>query len=309
MKNILIAFSLFNFIFMAMASSPKEQITVPKFGNVEIYKPEVEKRGLIIFLSGDGGWNAGVSDMAKEVVPLGYWVAGVNITSYLKSTAQSKEACFYSAGDLENLSKHIQKKYNFEKYYHPILMGYSSGATLVYVAYAQAPENTFRGAISLGFCPDLNVNKVPCKGGDLKFTPLPKGHGYLFDKTPLSMANWYVLNGEKDQVCTYPEAKSFVTDVKDAHLITLPKVGHGFSVYANWMPQLKDSIAKLGTDEVPSATLPTDLTELPIVEILPEKVSSLPSNTPTWRKMVLMSASGARLATLTPYQKTNDFCP
>ena len=113
MKNILIAFSLFNFIFMAMASSPKEQITVPKFGNVEIYKPEVEKRGLIIFLSGDGGWNAGVSDMAKEVVPLGYWVAGVNITSYLKSTAQSKEACFYSAGDLENLSKHIQKKYNF----------------------------------------------------------------------------------------------------------------------------------------------------------------------------------------------------
>jgi len=49
-------------------------------------------------------------------------------------------------------------------YQRPLLVGYSSGATLVYAALAAAPPEAFAGAISLGFCPDLEIHKPLCHG-------------------------------------------------------------------------------------------------------------------------------------------------
>jgi len=37
----------------------------------------------------------------------------------------------------------------------------------------------------------------------------------------------------------------FVSKTKGAELITLPKVGHGFSKWSDFMPQWKDAISRL----------------------------------------------------------------
>jgi type IV secretory pathway VirJ component len=81
--------------------------------------------------------------MARELSSLDVLVAVIDINRYLKSLKNSKDACSYPAADFEALSKYIQKKLNFPRYKVPVLVGYSSGATLVYAILAQAPPNTF----------------------------------------------------------------------------------------------------------------------------------------------------------------------
>lgn len=79
---------------------------------------------MVLFVSGDGGWNLGVVDMAKALTSLDALVAGIDITSYLKKLKASKEACNYPAADLEGLSQFLQKRYDFPDYVSPVLVGY-----------------------------------------------------------------------------------------------------------------------------------------------------------------------------------------
>jgi type IV secretory pathway VirJ component len=73
--------------------------------------------------------------------------------------AKDKGACSYPAADFEQLSMMLQRKYHFASYQKPILVGYSYGAVFIYGLIAQAPAGTFKGGISLGFCPDIDLKK------------------------------------------------------------------------------------------------------------------------------------------------------
>jgi hypothetical protein len=56
-------------------------------------------------------------------------------------------------------------------YHVPVLVGYSSGATVVYAALVQSPPGTFAGALSLGFCPDQDFSGAAlCPGAGLHYT-------------------------------------------------------------------------------------------------------------------------------------------
>jgi type IV secretory pathway VirJ component len=56
---------------------------------------------------------------------------------------------------------------------------------------------------------------------------------------------WIVLHGKLDIVCNYSEVVDFVKKTNNAELITLPKVGHGFSKWSDFMPQWKDAFTRL----------------------------------------------------------------
>ena len=120
--------------------------------------PEGTPQSVAIFLSGDGGWNLGVVSMAHALIDMGAVVIGVDIRQYLgalgKGARRENAPCQLIAGDFENLSHQIQKEIGMFVYHVPVLVGYSSGATVVYAALAQSPPGTFAGALSLGFCPD-----------------------------------------------------------------------------------------------------------------------------------------------------------
>ncbi len=73
------------------------------------------------------------------------------------------------AVSFEGFSHFVQQKYGLGVR-SPILVGYSSGATLVYATLAQAPVGTFKGALSLGFCPDLEWRMPLCRGEGLDTT-------------------------------------------------------------------------------------------------------------------------------------------
>jgi type IV secretory pathway VirJ component len=233
-----------------LAGQPSETLTLPTFGKVELYAPKGMPDQVVLFVSGDGGWNLGVVSMAERVRDLGALVVGIDIRAFVKSLEASK-SCAYPAGALEELSRAVQLHRRLPAYKRPILVGYSSGATLVYAALAAAPPETFAGAISLGFCSDLEIHNAPCRQRGLAFEKKTRGVGY--DLAPFGglAAPWMVLQGEVDQVCDPATTRAFVAATGATRLFSLPKVGHGFSVPRNWEPQFVEAYRAIASAHAP----------------------------------------------------------
>lgn len=239
-----------------------------RFGKVALYAPPAEPDQVVLFISGDGGWNLGVVDMARELAGLDALVVGVDIRQFLKSMETSQDRCAYPAADFEALGQFVQKKLGYKTFHRPVLVGYSSGATLAYATLAQAPAGTFRGAVSLGFCPDLMLHKSLCKGTGLSHKTDPK-LGQVFDPALRLDDPWVVLQGGQDQVCSPDATAAFVGKVTGGSLVSLPKVGHGFSVSRNWMPQFRaafSAFARPLPSEAPQ-TATGGVDDLPLVTV------------------------------------------
>jgi type IV secretory pathway VirJ component len=258
---------MFNVLFGIQAAETTSQFG--RFGKIALYRPSAQPAHVVLFVSGDGGWNLGVIDMARELAALDTLVVGIDITNYLKQLERSSEACVYPAADFELLSKHVQQELGFSRYTTPLLMGYSSGATLVYAALAQAPGNAFLGAISLGFCPDFDLSKPFCRGSGLAWTKEPQGKGYHFIPATHLAVPWIVFQGAIDQVCDTEKTRAYVNQVNNAKIVVLPKVGHGFSVPKNWLPQFKKEFVQLMEQKPGQPVQPStgELKNLPLVEV------------------------------------------
>ena len=128
-----------------------------------------------------------------------------------------------------------------------MLVGYSYGATLIYGILTQAPANTFKGGIALGFCPDIELKKPLCKGNGLTQHVLKPGVSFWLERTELLTAPFIVLNGFKDQTCPYAATAKFLQGMPMVELVALPKVGHGFSIADNWLPAFNKAYSKILT--------------------------------------------------------------
>ncbi len=237
----------------APARGSEETFSFSPFGTVHVYAPPGPPAQVVLFVSGDGGWNFGVVPMARRLQSEGALVAGIDIRTFLAGLERFRP-CAYPAGSLEELSRAVQLRRRLPEYHAPILVGYSSGATLVYAALAQAPPQTFRGAISLGFCPDVSLRTPLCRGQGLVSHPRAKGTGADLEAFGELGPPWAVLQGEIDQVCAPAETARFVGRVGSARLVSLPKVGHGFSVTPRWEPQYVEAYRRIAAE--PSAPAP-----------------------------------------------------
>ncbi len=253
------------------AAAVGDTLTFGRFGTVHLYRPGGAPTNVVLFISGDGGWNKGVIDMARALTGLGALVVGIDINHYLAAAAQAPDRCTYAAADLEALSQYVQVELALPDYIAPVLVGYSSGATLAYASLVEAPEGTFKGAISLSFCPDLPLKKPLCEGAGLHWHANSRSRGAVFDPAPELAVPWTVLQGEIDRVCQAPQAEAFAGQVGSAQVVLLPRVGHGFSVQANWLPQFKEAFARISGTGPPGTGPAGDSIEgLPLVEVQPQ---------------------------------------
>ena len=221
-------------------------LEVAGLGEVTVYAPKAAAKGFALFASGDGGWNLGVWDMAQAAADLGYWVAGFSAPALLKAIERADGDCSDAATLLDDLGRRVRREFALPDAWRPVLIGYSSGATIVYAALAQAGDARFAGAMTLGFCPDLVVHRPFCTGAGLTAEKQAKPpYGIVFNAVPEVRAPWIVLQGEIDQVCNPPATRAFVAQVGNAGIVMLPKVGHGYGVPRNWMPQYRQGLAEL----------------------------------------------------------------
>ncbi|MFT3906922.1 MAG: AcvB/VirJ family lysyl-phosphatidylglycerol hydrolase [Steroidobacteraceae bacterium] len=252
-----------------------------RFGEVAVYQPAGKPTGVTLFVSGDGGWNLGVIDMAHHLVEQGSVVVGIDIRHYRNVLNEPSSSCQYFGSDFENLSHEVQQRLKLPEYLLPVMVGYSSGATLVYAVALQAPKGTFAGVMSLGFCPDLDLVQPICRTNGLEYDvqrarpragAAPSDNdpvkGVLFRTSTTNSTPWVVFQGDIDEVCNPPETRDFVNKTRNGMLVWLPKVGHGYSVERNWLPQFLQNYHSLATAALTPATpVAAEVRDLPVVEV------------------------------------------
>jgi type IV secretory pathway VirJ component len=237
-----------------------------RFGPVVVYRERPHPSHVVLFMSGDGGWNHGVVDMARSLASLDAAVVGVDIRRYLAALERAGGPCGYPAADFEALSQWVQRRLGYSAYVPPVLVGYSSGATLVYATLVQAPPGTFLGGISLGFCSDLRLQRPLCRAGGLTLAAGRQGRVSVLPADTVR-SPWFVLHGADDSSCTAARAESFVRQVRGARLVRLSGVGHGFSVEAHWMPRFREVFERLSRMQPRRAPAPPAVRDLPLVEV------------------------------------------
>jgi type IV secretory pathway VirJ component len=241
-------FSLyFTFLFVSgsAAVTTLDSLTVPVFGKVFIYNRTTTPQNVIIMISSNAGWKAGAISFSETFSEMNSLVIGVDISRYFKELKTRSDECYNVATDFVQLATEMEKKFDFPDYKSPVLMGYSSGATLVYGILAQSRPGTFIGGISIGFCPDIELPKRLCEINGLAVKEDIPGKRYLLEPDKKLGNSWIVLNGQLDKICNYPAVVDFVSKTKNAELVTLPKVGHGLSKWNDFMPQWKDAFTRL----------------------------------------------------------------
>ena len=128
-------------------TSAIEVISHGHFDRVGIYKPPHDPRQFVMLLSGNGGMTPGLIDAAQVLAGQGALVATIDTGRLIEGFKKDKASCFFPDGDLENLSHYIQAYYKLGAYLVPILVGYSSGATIVHAMISRAAPDIFTGAV------------------------------------------------------------------------------------------------------------------------------------------------------------------
>ena len=108
MMRLSILMSLVVLSLGSLSFAAEETLDYGRFGKLTLYRETSQPNHVVLFISGDGGWNLGVIDMAKSLAGLDALVIGIDITHYLGELARSADKCSYPASDFEFLSKYIQ---------------------------------------------------------------------------------------------------------------------------------------------------------------------------------------------------------
>ena len=243
-----------------------------RFGTVTVYLPSGTAQSVAIFLSGDGGWQLGVIPMARALADMGAVVIGVDVRRYLASLHAARKGaspCQLIAGDFENLSHRIQKQLGLREYHVPVLVGYSSGATVVYAVLVQSPPGTFAGALSLGFCADQDFRwRGTLPGRRTSLHAAGAGTSWSSSRANVAHSRGSRCKGSRMQVCAPPAVDAFVARTSEAQIVRLPKVGHGFGVERNWLPQFRTAYQSIVERvNAPRALRPAPISDLPVNEV------------------------------------------
>ena len=86
---------------------------------------------------------------------------------------------------------------------------------------AQAPNDTFAGAISIDFCPELRLRKPLCETGALHFADSKKKRALL---TPAKLDDkWIALQTRPSGACGKDVTQRFASATPDSEMVMLTK--------------------------------------------------------------------------------------
>jgi type IV secretory pathway VirJ component len=244
----------------------QEHISHGAFERVALYRPAGEAGQFVLFLSGESGWDKDMDAAARALADSGALVAGID-TPWLRTALGNMGGdCVLPDGDLENLAHYLQGYARQPTYRTPLLAGYGSGAALAYAMQAVADKDTFAGAISLYFCPALDLGKPLCERPDRRL--LEKATGKVSVLAPVSQLPqpWVVLQGRLDGSCPVSKVRQFVGDIRGAALSVLPDARGAWPDTA--LPALLASYRELGArHQAALPPPPAKLIDLPLIEM------------------------------------------
>ena len=169
---------------------PAWPLETGNLGEVHLVDPVGAMRGLVVLISDAGGWTSVSDDAAAALARDGALVVGVDLPAYLRRLdAHSGEACHNVVGDIEAISRQIQRERGNTSYRTPIIAGIGEGGALAGAILAQAPGATIAGAVA--YDPTTSVRtRVP-----LCSTPTAMAHsegGFAYGPWPSLPGFWAV---------------------------------------------------------------------------------------------------------------------
>jgi type IV secretory pathway VirJ component len=250
-----------------MAAAAPVHLSHGRFKDLVVYAPAGTPASFVLLLSGEEGWNSAADVLATQLTQQGAMVVGIDLPKFEDVLKADGSQCVFPDGDLENLSHFVQAYFHNATYLAPILVGVSAGGAMAYAVLAQAPKDTFASALSLGFCPHLNLSKPLCKGTGLEFA----GANLLPIK---KLGNpWVVLQESHSATCPVAATREFVAQVHGAAMALLPRLG------AAPVNAAFDKLVAVNSTQVPPA--PAALGDLPIVEVPVQPVASQSAAAPS----------------------------
>jgi type IV secretory pathway VirJ component len=242
-----------------MAAAAPTHLSHGRFKDLVVYSPPAEASSFVLFLSGDEGWGNRAEGFAQQLAQQGAMVVGIDLPKFIAVLEADSGECVFPDGDLENLSHFVQAYFHNSTYLAPLVVGLDAGGSMAYAILAQAPPDTFAGALSVGFCPHLNLDKPLCKGSGLDLTHGARGSG--LNLKPIKSLNnpWVVLKDSKSLDCPAAAAHDFVGRVHGAAIALLPSLSER---------PFDAAFAKLAAANLNrGAAPPTALSDLPVVEV------------------------------------------
>src|SRR5580700_8727191 len=199
-----------------MAAAAPALLSHGRFKDLAVYKPPAAASSFVLFLSGDDGWSGRAEGFAEQLTQQGAMVVGIDLPKFKAVLEADGADCVFPDGDLENLSHFVQAYFRNSTYLAPLLVGLDSGGSMAYAVLAQAPQDTFAGALSVGFCPHLSLDKPLCKGSGLELTHAARGAG--LNLLPIKSLNnpWVVLEVSNNLQCPAATSRDFVARVHGA---------------------------------------------------------------------------------------------
>ncbi|MDR6839787.1 AcvB/VirJ family lysyl-phosphatidylglycerol hydrolase [Pseudoxanthomonas sacheonensis] len=252
----------------ALPARAQERISHGSFDRVALYRPQGEAGQFVLFLSGDSGWDGTMDTAARALVKEGAMVAGIDMPRLRAALGKDGDDCVLPDGDLENLSHYLQGYARQPTYRTPLLVGYGSGAALAYAMQAVADQDTFAGAISLSFCPRLDLGKPLCPSADKRFLKEAKGKVSVLAPVSELPQPWVALQASNDGRCAVADVRDFVGGIRGAALSTLPGRGPNLWTDKGTLPALLASYRVLTAGrDIALPPPPAKLIDLPLIEV------------------------------------------
>jgi len=231
-----------------------------RFHDLAVYAPAGKATSFVLFLSGDEGWNSGADALAGQLVQQGAMVVGIDLPKFKAVLEADGGQCVFPDGDLENLSHFVQAYFHNATYLAPLLVGVSAGGAMAYAVLAQAPKDTFGGALSLGFCPTLDLAKPLCKGSGLEFTRGARGAGVTLQPIGRLESPWVIVQPADNAACPVAVSRDFVSKVHGAAMAVLPQASG--AAFGAAFGKLAAANSNRGVPAPPAA-----LGDLPVIEV------------------------------------------
>ncbi|MCU0808680.1 MAG: virulence factor family protein [Candidatus Contendobacter sp.] len=246
----------------AWAEMIEETLDDTTFGKLAVQGTAHEPKGVILFVTGTGGWNAELRAVVKSVERLDYVVAGIELNDYLSRLDRSDAACADPAADLDQLNRLMEQRYPIATHQPPILLGYGAGAALTYAALAQGPDDRFHAGVGVDFCPELPLRKPLCPGvAHLESSALPNGKGITLKPVVRMPTIWFVFQNRPP--CNAGAAAQFVQSVPLARLAEIP----GAEGVKNWQPQVTALLQWLDPGIVRQVQPDASVSGVPLTEV------------------------------------------
>lgn len=246
-----------------------EKLSFGVFGEVLIYR-NVDEPGRTVLLLSEGAWDAKMDRAARTIAGMDATVVGIDTNRLIAPLRERAEGCFYQAWEFEGLSKIVQKTMNFKGYHLPVLAGFGEGAAVAYATFAQAPKETFAGAVTLGFSPRLAIGKPFCAANGLKFDSADGATpGIILLPVDKPFGALVLLQGSRDETFSPDAARAFASKVPGAHVVALDGAGRSLAEPGHWRAAFQETLNTMAPAKAPAGNnaSQTDASDLPLVEL------------------------------------------